>query len=63
MSRPLRDRVGEALRQCRIGNSGGGYERQPDNVKDDYRRSADWLIANAASLGFRVTDEREQRNG
>lgn len=62
MSRPLRDRVGEALRQCRLGNVGGGFERQSDSVKDDYRKSADWFIANASSLGFRITDEREQHH-
>lgn len=58
MSRTLRDRLAELIRTSRLRGAGGEYANQTDTTQEEYRRSADWLLANAASLGVRVTDER-----
>ncbi len=60
MSRPLRDRLAELIRRGRLRGAGGEYDAQPDSVKEDYRQSADWLIANASAAGFRIVDERSE---
>lgn len=59
MSRPLRDRLAEAIRRCRIGNVSPPYLNLPDEMQEEYRRSADMLAgALASEFGFSVKDER-----
>lgn len=58
MSRPFRDRLAELIRTSRLRGAGGEYEFQDDSVREDYQRSADWMHANASSLGIRIIDER-----
>lgn len=58
MSRPLRDRLGEAMREARVGRSSFGWD-QCD--QEDYRRSADALLRLADRLGFKVVDAGEEQ--
>lgn len=58
MSRPMRDRLAELIRTSRLRGAGGEYEFQSDSTREDYQRSADWMIANANALGLRIIDER-----
>lgn len=59
MSRPLRDRLAEAIRRSRIGNVHPPYANLPDEMQEEYRRSADVLTSSLANeLGFSVKDER-----
>jgi hypothetical protein len=60
--RPLRDRLAEALRRCRVGNTMPHYLDLPEHTREDYRKSADMLVSiGAAELDFTVSDEREDR--
>lgn len=60
MSRPLRDRLAEAIRRCRIGNVHPPYDNLPDDMQEEYRRSADILASGLANeLGYSIKDERQ----
>lgn len=54
--RPLRDRIGEAIRLSRIGNSRPVWSDLPEHTKEDYRVSADQLAELAPRLKFEVRD-------
>jgi hypothetical protein len=56
--RPARDRLAELIRTSRLRGAGGEYEFQSDETREDYQRSADWMLANASALGLRIVDER-----
>ena len=55
--RPLRDRLGEAVRRSRIGLAEPLWEYLNDDMREEYRKSADRLVILGKELGFRVEDE------
>lgn len=58
MSRPLRDRLAEIMRRSRLGGSGGDYTDQPEELREEWRRSADALIREAPDKGISIKDDR-----
>lgn len=57
MSRILRDRLGELIRRSRLGVSGGAYLDQPEDTREEWRKSADRLLAESRQHHIRITDE------
>lgn len=55
--RPLRDRLGEAVRRSRIGLAEPLWASLDDDMREEYRKSADRLVILGKELGFRVEDE------
>jgi len=58
MTRPLRDRLGEAIRRCRIGLSQPLWADLGDDMREQYRKSADAFMALGDHLDFVVEDCR-----
>ncbi|TIS37534.1 hypothetical protein [Mesorhizobium sp.] len=58
VTRPLRDRVAEAIRESRIGRTRFGWD-QCD--QEDYRRSFDALVRIGRRLGFTIVDTGEEK--
>lgn len=56
--RPLRDRLGEAIRRSRIGLAEPLWEYLDDGMREDYRRSADRLLALGEPLSYSVEDRQ-----
>ena len=57
MTRPLRDRLAEIIRRSRLGDHGGAYTDQPEELREEWRRSADALLREAPTKGVTVKDE------
>lgn len=47
--RPLRDRIGEAMRRARIGLARPLWADLPDYAQEDYRKAADFLLGHLAT--------------
>lgn len=56
--RPLRDRLGEAIRRSRIGLAEPLWEYLSDDMREDYRRSADRLLKLGEALDYGVEDRQ-----
>jgi hypothetical protein len=55
--RPLRDRLGEAMRRARVGLVRPLWADLPEDAKEDYRLAADRLAGHLANdLHFVVSD-------
>lgn len=52
--RPLRDRLGEAIRLSRLGDTRPVWVDLPEHTKEDYRVSADQLIELGPRLRYEV---------
>lgn len=57
MTRPLRDRLAEIIRRSRLGDQGGAYVDQPEELREEWRRSADTVIREAPAKGLSIKDE------
>jgi hypothetical protein len=57
MAWPLRDRLAELIRRSRLGNAGGDYANQPEQVKEEWRKSADAFLREARAKGVSVNDD------
>jgi hypothetical protein len=56
--RSLRDRLGEAIRRSRIGLAEPLWEYLNDDMREDYRKSADRLLKLGETLDYEVEDRR-----
>ena len=53
-TRPLRDRLGEMMREARIGRTRFNWTSLDDSAQEDWRRSADHLLRLAAKMGVSI---------
>ncbi|WP_378952170.1 hypothetical protein [Mesorhizobium sp. ANAO-SY3R2] len=61
MTRPLRDRLGEMMREARIGKTRYAWSRLDDSAQEEWRRSADHLQRLAADMGVSITLTGDQK--
>lgn len=56
--RSMRDRLAELLRLARLGGHGGKYDQLPADTQEDWRHSADYILANAGVMDIQIKDLR-----
>jgi len=48
--------MAELIRRSRLGSAGGNYLDQPEELREEWRRSADRLLSEAKSADITIKD-------
>jgi hypothetical protein len=55
-ARPLRDRLGEAIRRARLGSIRPLWSDLDDKLREQWREHADALLISARNCGLRIEE-------